>query len=296
MGQLGLARADYDKLVSGVETVLHLAAKDNFFLPFEVLRKPHVDGVMNVIKFCACCKVKSLMYMSTCKVRLIQELQGKIIANDGLYDGYAQSKYVGHCMAEEVARLDGKMQCAPPMALINMAYVHLEHSPPIVPDISDAWEVVMKVCLERGVVPDIDVPMDFVPIGYGTDCLVEILEDGVAGRLDGHTWLEVFSPNGFNFGDVRAALEQFLAGRAPQPVPMAEFARHWQEVLWKAGTSASKCLSIGLTRNFVSQTTTVFHVGPNLYHSRKHGTPPKMSRGYLLELLRTIDDQMKLSQ
>lgn len=141
--QLGIAPAEYDVLVGSIDTVCHLAAKDNFFLPFEVLKKAHVDGVMNVIKFCASRRVKSLMHMSSCKVRLIQELQGQIIPNDGLYNGYAQSKFVGHCLADELARLGGTLRCAPPMALINCGYVHLERSPPLVPDISDAWEVVM---------------------------------------------------------------------------------------------------------------------------------------------------------
>jgi len=281
---MGMKRADYEELVSSVETVVHLAAKDNFFLPFEVLRKPHVDGVINVVKFCASCKVKSLMHMSSCKVRLIQQLQGKIVPNDGLYDGYAQSKYVGHCLAEEVASMEGKMHCAPPMALVNLAYVHKYNSPPVVPDITDAWEVVMKVCLDKGVVPDIDVPMDFLPIGYATDCLVEILDDRAAGRLDGHTWCEIFSPDGLNFGDVIAAM-QSSAGTALKTIPMAEFARHWHEVLWKAGNFPSKCLSIGVTSTFVNQTTTVFSVGPNLYHSRKHDPPPKMSKEYLLDLM-----------
>lgn len=292
--RLGLAAEVYDKLAGTVETVVHLAAKDNFFLPFEVLQKPHIDGVRNVIEFCASCSVKSLMAMSTCKIRLIQELQGKVIPNDALYDGYAQTKYVGHCMVEEVAGLKGKLQCAPPVVLVNMAYVHLPRSPPLIPDISDAWEVVMKVCLERGVCPEIEVPMDFVSMGYGTDCLIEILEDSAAGRLDEHKGLEIFSPHGLNFRDVREALEEYL-GHPPRLVPIAEFARHWQELLWEQGTTASKCLSIGVSRTFVEQTTTVFSVGPNLYRSQKH-TPPKISKGYLLELLRTIDTKMVLNR
>jgi hypothetical protein len=234
------------------------------------------------------------MSMSTCKVRLIQELKGKVIPNDGLYDGYAQTKYVGHCMVEEVAGLKGKLQCAPPIVLVNMAYVHLPQSPPLVPDVSDAWEVVMKVCLERNVAPEIEVPMDFVSMGYGTDCLIEILEDSAAGRLDEQKGLEIFSPHGLNFRDVREALEEYL-GRPPNLVPMAVFARHWQEVLWETGTTASKCLSIGLTRNFIEQTTTVFSVSPKLYRSQKH-TQPKLEKSYLLELLRTIDTKMALSR
>lgn len=294
MPHLGLASSDYDELVGSVDTVLHLAAKDNFFLPFQVLRKPHIDGVLNVIEFCARRKVKSLMHMSTCKYRLIEESGGKIIPNDGLYDGYAQSKYVGHRMAEEVRA--SKLQCAPPIALVNMAYVHLETSPPVVPDITDAWEVVMKVCLERGVMPEIDVPMDFVPIGYATDCLVEIIENCASGELDGHPWLEVYSPHGLSFRDVREALQKYRAGNVPRLVSMAEFARHWQEVLWASGTSAGKCLSVGVTGNFVEQTTTVFSLGPNCYRSRKHGTPPKITERYLLELLQTIDSQMVLNR
>jgi len=151
------------------------------------------------------------------------------------------------------------------------------------------------VCLEKGVMPDIDVPMDMAPIGYIADCVCEILEERAAGRLDGHTWLELFAPNGLYFRDVKAALLRYLVDRPPRLVPMAEFAHHFRDVLCVAGSPQSMSLSTLLTTNFVPQITTVMTGGPNTYRSQKNGVPPKMGTAYLDELVQTIDKKMVLT-
>lgn len=295
--KLGMMHEDYETLVGRVETVLHLAAKDNFFLPFELLHTFHIGGMMNVTEFCVSRRVKSMLYISTCKARIIEELNGKIVPNEGLYNGYAQTKYVAHCMAEELVRLRGKSHCAPPMALLNMGYVHYQCSPPAVPDITDAWEVVLKVCLETGVVPIMDVPMDWAPIDYVTNCLVEIVEDYSKAPMSQGSceprWSEVYAPDPIRFSDVVDAMQELRKDRPLRLIPVPEFVKVWKEVLWPCG-KAAKFLSLLCTNHFERQISTVFTVGPNLYHSRKHGAPPKQSREYLMDLVRIIDEQMAL--
>ena len=81
--QLGIEQTEYGSLLSTIDTVLHFAARDNFFLPFEVLKRQHVDGLLNVIDFASREKVKALLHITTCKVRLLDELGGHIVENNG---------------------------------------------------------------------------------------------------------------------------------------------------------------------------------------------------------------------
>lgn len=299
--RFGLSDANYEKLSLSSQTVVHLAAKDNFFLPFDIIRTSHIDGLLNVVEFCAHQQVKSLMHVSTCKARLVEELKGTIAPDDGLYNGYAQSKFVAHRMAEELARLRGKKQCVPPISLINMGYVHSQTWPPCVPDVTDAWEVMLKICLDKGVCPDVTTPMDFAPISYVCDCLVEILEDSATEPLpaagEKQRWLEVYAPKGLEFRDVIEVMQDMRKENRLEPmrlVPCAEFQQYWHKMLFDTGSFAAKCLSLLLTSSWGRQVNTVFAVGPDLYRSRKHGDFPGLSREYVVELIRTIDKQMVL--
>lgn len=299
--RFGLSDGDYEKLSLSSQTVVHMAAKDNFFLPFDIIRSSHIDGLLNVIEFCAHQQVKSLMHVSTCKARLVEELNGTIAPDDGLYNGYAQSKYVAHRMAEELAQLRGKMQCVPPISLINMGYVHSQTWPPSVPDVSDAWEVMLKICLEKGLVPDVTTPMDFAPISYVCDCLVEILEDSATEPLpaagEDQRWMEVYAPKGLEFRDIIEIMQEIRKENHLEPLRLvseAEFEQTWQKMLFDTGSFAAKCLSLLFTRSWGRQANMVFHVGPDLYRSRKHGAHPGLSREYVVELIRTIDKHMVL--
>jgi len=51
--QLGMSASVYAALSRTVDTVVHLAARDNFFLPFAVLKPAHVDAILNMIDFCS---------------------------------------------------------------------------------------------------------------------------------------------------------------------------------------------------------------------------------------------------
>lgn len=300
--QLGMADKTWAELVIEDFTVLHFAAKDNFFMPFAVLKPFHVTAVLNVIEFCARGCMKSLLYVSSCKHRLIDELQGKNCRDNGLFDGYAQSKTVGHKLAEEMWRLKRHKKHVPPIKLCNLGYVYPDKHPIPKPDISDAWEVVMKVCLLRNVVPDINCPMDYAPISYVSDCFVEIVDTHSAADQqparegDAAPWFEIYAPRGLWFADVRLALERYRKGRKElSVVPIESFSQHWYETLQEAGTTASKCLSKCLTDQFVQQCSTVFGVGPACYRSASVAAPPPVGEEYLSQLISIIDKDMTLS-
>ena len=137
---LGMSPSAYEELVESTDTVLHFAAKDNFFLPYSILCGIHVGGVLNVAEFCARGRVKSLLYVSTCKYRLNDQMSRtwtRLAPNGGLYDGYSQSKYVGHRIAEEIHTLgqEGRLSCVPPICMVNFGYVYPDVSIDVVTDV-----------------------------------------------------------------------------------------------------------------------------------------------------------------
>lgn len=296
--KLGLSDADYATLLLRVESVLHFAARDNFFLPFLALYSSHVGSLLELINFCARGTVKSLLHCSSCKVRLIDKFNG--LPDDGMYNGYAQTKFVAHRLIEEMPNLGRGMQCLPPVRLLNMGYVYPDYQPPPVPDISDAFEVVFKVMLAEGVAPALDSPIDFAPVSYVTSCILEILEDDQSRRwgepgIEGPLCHEIFAPHSLRFADVKEAIRELKGAEGLREVPMIEFVAVWNRVLMAVGSARARFMQPLLTENFSLQLNTTFEEKRQLlYSSARHGAPPRMGRAELLELLRTIDERMRL--
>jgi len=297
--QLGLDEAVYSQLLMNIQTVIHFAARDNFFLPFTQLHPNHVGAALKMVDFCARGVVKSMIYSSSCKARLV----GVIDPNNagGMYNGYAQTKYVTHRMLEQLPRLGHGMQCLPPVRLVNMGYVYPDASPPLVPDITDAFEVVFKVMLNANVVPDIESPIDFAPLSYVIGCLLEIWEKDHAsrwgegpGEASGPACLDVFMPRGLQFGDVKAAIQEMRGSKAIKVVPMTTFAEIWRSELTAAGSTHARFMRTLLTKDFELHLNTTFEERDGYYQSAKYGIPKPMSRAALQELLHTIDTKMTL--
>jgi len=123
--QLGMSSSDYATLSRTVDTAVHLAARDNFFLPYAVLRPAHVDALLHMVDFCRNIKMKPLVQTCSCTHRLIESgMCGPKQVDGGLYNGYTQSKYVGFCIFQELARLGATHQLVPPVCQIDLGYVH----------------------------------------------------------------------------------------------------------------------------------------------------------------------------
>merc|ERR1712050_758991 len=111
--------------------------------------------MLYLVDFCTQTKIKSIVHTCSCSHRLVEAMLesgmiGSGVPDDGMYNGYTQSKYVGFRMMEELARLRVTNDLVPPVCQISLGYVHGEHvlhDPPKVPDITDAMEVWMKVSL-----------------------------------------------------------------------------------------------------------------------------------------------------
>jgi thioester reductase-like protein len=290
----GLSAAAYDELLHTVDTVLHFAARDNFFLPFSVLYSAHVDCILELVEFCAKGKVKSLMHCSTCKVRMVDKFNGT--PNYGLYNGYGQTKYVAHKIMEQLPRLRSEFRCTPPARIVNLGYVYSDRVPMLVPDITDAFESIFKVMLVTNCVPLVSGPCDFTPLSYATECIVAILQEDGRAEYDmasGPQCREIFMQRGLQFEDVTAAIQE-IRGHTTQELPMEEFVPKWMEVLWKTGSHKAKFLSVLVTEKLEQHLKITFQEGTKDLYIHPDGCPPPMSKAYLLDLLRLIDQRMVL--
>ena len=106
-----------------------------------------------------------------------------------------------------------------------------------VPEITDAWEVVMKICLRTSTVPDINCLMDYCPVSYVTASVLEIVKEchRSGGRGEAvevgpaaEAWLEIFHPDGLRWGRVGEVLREYRPGLTL--VPVSEFAETWRRV------------------------------------------------------------------
>ncbi len=103
---LGLTPAEYTRLSSEVDTVIHCAADINYSKPYALLKQPNVEGTHNVLRFTCSGRPKTLQYIST--AGLFGATAGLLGINDVLEDydirtsipivsienGYVKSKWV----------------------------------------------------------------------------------------------------------------------------------------------------------------------------------------------------------
>lgn len=300
--QLGMSTKDFAELSKSINTTLHVAAKDNFFMPYNVLYNSVVNAFFQVLDFCTQVRVKPLLLVGSILAKLVGH---QAEDNNGLYCGYAQTKYVLTELACQLARVNctpsGQplaFSCAPPVILVDLGYVHKFTSPPMVPDITDSWETIMKVCLLRNVVPDQEGNIDFVSMSYVGACMIELLEahrDGHLGGFEDNCRFDLYSFNQLNLSNLWDAICEF---RHPVPVKRVPFSEYWKifrEVLLESNGTAANYLRTSVGPKFPEQCRKAFALRSYQYHSIKQGEHPAPSMHYLHDLLRVIDEKMVLS-
>ncbi|MBJ2286483.1 amino acid adenylation domain-containing protein [Pseudomonas sp. MF6755] len=65
---MGIEDEQYFLLVKAIDLVYHAASAVNFIMPYSYMKKDNVDGLKQIIKFCAFQKTKPLMLMSTISI------------------------------------------------------------------------------------------------------------------------------------------------------------------------------------------------------------------------------------
>ncbi|MFD4459571.1 amino acid adenylation domain-containing protein [Nocardia sp. NPDC058480] len=172
--RLGLSQAHADELARTLDLVVHNGAHVNFLYPYEQLRAANVDGTREVVRIAAPRRVP-VHFISTVAVVAgfgaagVREVAEDLpLAHaDGLTLGYAESKWV----AEGVLRQAAEQGL--PVAVYRPYEVTGDRTHGVC-NTETAICSLFKTIAETGLAPDIELPMDFVPVDHLAESIVHI--------------------------------------------------------------------------------------------------------------------------
>jgi thioester reductase-like protein len=102
---LGLADADYERLLAEVTVVHHLAAIYNLAVPIDIAQRVNVDGTGNVVAFCKDCeRLERLNYVSTAYVagdRTGVVYEHELALGQGFKNHYESTKFQAEVWVRE---------------------------------------------------------------------------------------------------------------------------------------------------------------------------------------------------
>ncbi|MFI0262605.1 amino acid adenylation domain-containing protein [Streptomyces sp. NPDC017056] len=172
--RLGLEAGHAAELARCLDLVVHNGARVNFLYPYEQLRPANVDGTREVVRIAAprrvpvhfVSTVAVVAGFGTAGVREVAEDLPPAHA-DGLTMGYAESKWV----AEGVLRRAAEQGL--PVAVYRPYEVTGDRTHGAC-NTETAICSLFKTIAETGLAPDIELPMDFVPVDHLAESLVHI--------------------------------------------------------------------------------------------------------------------------
>ncbi|MFC5720726.1 amino acid adenylation domain-containing protein [Streptomyces gamaensis] len=171
---LGLSPEHLGELSRTLDLVVHNGARVNFLYPYEELRAANVDGTREVIRVAAprrvpvhfVSTVAVVAGFGTAGVREVDE-DLPLAHADGLTMGYAESKWVAEGVLQEAARQGLPVAVYRPYEVTGDR-VHGACNT------ETAICSLFKTVAETGLAPDIELPMDFVPVDHLAESLVHI--------------------------------------------------------------------------------------------------------------------------
>ncbi|MFG2180875.1 amino acid adenylation domain-containing protein [Streptomyces abikoensis] len=178
---LGLSPDHAAELSGSLDLIVHNAARVNFLYPYEELRSANVEGTRRVVQLAAPRRVP-VHFISTVAVvagfgtagvdKVDEDMP--LAHADGLTMGYAESKWV----AEEVLRRAA--EAGLPVA-VHRPYEVTGDRVTGACNTETAICSLFKTIAETGLAPDIELPMDFVPVDHLAEAVVHIATRRPAG-------------------------------------------------------------------------------------------------------------------
>ncbi|MEE1926876.1 amino acid adenylation domain-containing protein [Streptomyces sp. TRM 70351] len=175
----GLADADWDALARACDVVVHAGSSVNFAYPYQALAPANVGGTRTVLELAGTHRRKPVHHISTIDVIAGFGTAGvRHVSEDTPLDhperlslGYTETKWVAERLVRQAA---GR---GLPVAV---------HRPYEITGAADGgvWNTGTMMCAlfrtiaESGLVPDIPLPLDFVPVDYTADVITRVITHG----------------------------------------------------------------------------------------------------------------------
>lgn len=174
--RFGLEEPVWNRLCADVDTVFHNAAVVNMLSSFEQLRRANVDTTLEVIRFLATERPKTLHYASTLSVFVATDQNtGVAYERDDLsktnvvYGGYAQTKWASEIL---LRRIDGVIA---PVSFYRLGLITCDTESGAMSE-HDFLAMFIRGIAKIGCVPDTDlsISLDVSPINYAFAAMSQI--------------------------------------------------------------------------------------------------------------------------
>ncbi|MFJ1639049.1 amino acid adenylation domain-containing protein [Streptomyces sp. NPDC088256] len=224
---MGLDARAYADLSSTVEAVYHAAAHINFMAPYASVRATNVDGMAEVLAFCADGAPKPLHYASTIAVFSRAEDQGVISETSVPRDaehlgiGYTQSKWVAEQQVHAARRL------GLPVTVYRMGRIAGDSTTGACQPDDFLWRQIKSFVQLGSAPPARQLRTDLLPVDFVSRAMV------LLSRQEDHPTYHLFHPEGADFAVVHEAIRK--AGYPLEVVPDDE----WFAALERAAESGA---------------------------------------------------------
>jgi thioester reductase-like protein len=171
---LGLSREQFDLLATRTDAVFHNGALVNMVSPYEALKAANVSGTREVLRLACQSKTKPVHYISTVSVFDLADRRGGVVLEQDSLDhggrlvgGYAQSKWVAEKLVVMARDRGLPVAVYRPGRIIGAATTGDWNT-------DDFLCGLIKACVELGLTPDLDMPVEVVPVDYVSAAAVRL--------------------------------------------------------------------------------------------------------------------------
>ncbi|MEV0261173.1 amino acid adenylation domain-containing protein [Streptomyces sp. NPDC050617] len=183
---LGLDADAFDALASSVDSIVHSGSLINFAYPYATLRQTNVEGVRTLLDLATRHRRKPFHHISTvvalvgagtANVRYLME-DRPLDFPERITLGYAESKWVAEELVSRAAERGLPVSVYRPYEITGTRDRGIWNTDTLM----CAW---FRTIAETGLAPDVELPLDFVPVDYTAEAIVHIMRNE---QPDGRTY------------------------------------------------------------------------------------------------------------
>lgn len=172
---LGLQLQDFNELAARVDAIYHAGAITNFMEPYNKIKDVNVQGVQEILRLASTHKLKQVHYVSTHYVFSTLSHENGYIAyedtipsdHEVLVLGYQQSKWVG----ERIIALAKERGI--PVSIYRVGRISGSSTTGACQTRDIMW-LMIKSCVEAGVLFEENVNIEFIPVDYVSKSIVAL--------------------------------------------------------------------------------------------------------------------------
>jgi thioester reductase-like protein len=276
--RFGLEENRYDELAKNIDSVYHVAAVDNFYLPYDIIKNTNVVGTIEVADFALSGKVKPLYNVSSCATSLLEECVEKPIPI-GLVNGYAQTKYVTEQIVLRLAEQGYPWVNYRLGYLYSLGVEHIAKNTPLQNPFAekayeyldeDAFENLLCAIYQIGCIPDMDADFDLMSVEYAAKAIISTSLLPTNERKHNYTF---YNPHPLNWSDVIRYFDKL--DKYIEIVPLRSFVDKYEEYVRCTNKKGMKLLKSVASPELENQLNTMFrNISTDQVETYLHWCPP----------------------